>query len=81
MELLKSLKLNLIGFFVISSICAFGAEIYFQVSLSSSFWVYAAEKGELIPMLKMLFYPWVGFPFLFLAFYLKFRKDNGKKYI
>lgn len=74
----RAFKLNFIGFSVISILCALGAELYFQVKLESSFWIYANERGELITVILAVFKPWIGFPFVLLATYLKFKTDSHK---
>jgi hypothetical protein len=74
----RAFKLNFIGFSVISLLCALGAEMYFQVRLDSSFWIYATEKDELSGFILCMFKPWIGFPFVLLATYLKFKKVSNK---
>ncbi|MAD75931.1 MAG: hypothetical protein CML20_14285 [Rheinheimera sp.] len=74
----RAFNLNLIIFSIISLLCALGAELYFQVRLDSTFWLYANEKGELASFILALFNPWLGFPFALLATYLKFKKDSNK---
>jgi len=78
MEVWKALKINLFVFTVISCICAIGAEIYFWFSISSSFWSQVIENDEFQRMAFLFLKPWYGFPFFFLASYLKLKKQKAK---
>jgi hypothetical protein len=74
----RAFKLNLIVFSIISLLCALWAELYFQVKLDSSFWLYANERSELAGFILGMFNPWIGYPFALFTTYLKFKKDSNK---